>query len=96
MINPLPKIISFGDGSTAKLRAGDTVYHAMEDETWLVLADTGRMVAWFGWPCGMESRANLVPRYRCSEAEHQFVMQKMRDGQHPLRHIIPRENGGLN
>ena len=88
-------ILPFADGSTEKLRAGDTVFHSMSGETWVILADTGRMIAWAGWPCGMENRANCTPRDRCSDARHQSLMADIRNGQHPLTQIILRENGGI-
>ena len=88
--------IAFADGSTEKLRAGDTVFHAMSGETWCVLADTGTMIAWAGWTVGMEHRSHCTPRDRCSDATHLAVMADIRLGQHPLRQIILRENGALN
>lgn len=86
----------FADGSTEKLRAGDTVFHIHANEEWVVLADTGAMVAWAGWPPGMENRTNLRPQTYASPAKHAAIMDDIRNGQHPLRHIILRENGGMN
>lgn len=89
-------MIPFADGSTAKLRAGDTVFHVMSGETWLILADTGKMIAWADWPVGMENRSKCTPRYRCSDAEHMKIMDDIKAGDHPLQHIILRENGAIN
>jgi len=88
-------MIPFADGSTEKLRAGDTVLHTLAQEEWVVLADTGRMVAWAGWPPGMESRANLVPRTRCSDEDHRRTIDSVNREGHSLQHIILRENGAL-
>ena len=92
----MPDMIPFADGSIEKLRAGDTVYHVLAQEEWVVLADTGRMVAWAGWPAGMAGRADLVPRSKCSDASHRITLDAVRSGSHPLREIIMRENGAAD
>lgn len=89
----MPDMIPFADGSIEKLRAGDTVYHVLAQEEWVVLADTGKMIAWAGWPVGMATRAHLSPRSRCSDAQHRITLDNIRAGNHPLREIILRENG---
>lgn len=92
----MPDLTPFADGSTDKLRAGDVVYVVAAREEWMVLADTGTMIAWAGWPPGMISRREVRPLRRCSDDEHRQHMQAVKIGNHSLKHMILRENGGTD
>ena len=92
MADPIP----FANGTTAKLRAGDTVRHVASDETWVILADTGTMVMWAGWPPGMENRSHCAPTGRCTDAIHAATIAAAVKDKHPMLDIILRENGRAN
>lgn len=87
------EIIPFADGSVARLRAADTVYHVPSGEEWVVLCDTGTMIAWAGWPSGMARREDFRPMSKASDQAHQNTINVIRSGQHPLREIVLRHNG---
>lgn len=87
------EIIPFADGSTARLRAADTVHHVPSGEEWVVLCDTGTMIAWAGWPPGMARREDFRPQSRASDTAHRDLIDQIRNGQHSLREIILRHNG---